>query len=156
MLNEVRSRSMVGRRLVWSWACGLSLMAVVGCGGSETSLPSATTYEVKGQVLLPDGTPLPGGRILFVPQGDSALVAQGAVAQDGSFTLTTLKPGDGAVPGTYRVRIEPPAEVAVTEKAGKSKSKKPTIHVKYTDEDSSGLKVAVRPESNQLEPIRLK
>jgi hypothetical protein len=78
------------------------------------------------------------------------------VAQDGSFTLTTLKPGDGAVPGTYRVRIEPPAEVAVTEKAGKSKSKKPTIHVKYTDEDSSGLKVAVRPESNQLEPIRLK
>jgi hypothetical protein len=95
---------------------------------------------------------LPVGRIFFVPKSEPALVAQGEITADGSFTLTTYKQGDGAVPGDYKVRIEPtPASPGAL-----PKTKRPRVHRRYSDEDSSGLTVAVKPQSNQLEPFRLK
>lgn len=127
----------------------LSLAAVAGCGHSD-SLPKLTVYEVKGQVLLPDGKPLQGGFIYFVPKaGDLPLTPSGEISPDGTFTVTTGGSGDGAPAGEYKIRIETPQFRA-------AKNQKPLIPPKYQDEDSSGLEITVRAEPNHLEPIQLR
>jgi hypothetical protein len=125
--------------------------SIAGCSDAN-GFPSASKFEVKGQVLLRDGRPLESGRVVFVPQEPPALYANGEIGPDGRFALSTLKPGDGAAPGRYKVRIEPdPATVA-----GRHGLRKLRYPARYTDEDSSGITVTVRAEPNALDPIRLK
>ncbi len=135
------------------WAAGLlaaMLAPVVGCGHSN-SLPSYPVYEVKGKVVLADGKPLSGGWISFVPKGDLPVVPSGEIGPDGTFSLATGS-GQGAPPGEYKIRVEAPQL-----QSGPSKSRKrPAFPSKYTDEDSSGVVVTVKAESNHLEPIQLK
>ena len=126
------------------------LLAAVLAGCSGTGESSIATYAVKGKVLLASGRPLTSGRVVFVARDGLTLPASGPIGSDGSFTLTTRSEGDGAIPGDYKVRIE--AARAEARRKGRS----PGFPVKYVDEDSSGLLVTVRAETNQLEPIRLK
>ena len=124
-------------------------MVLAGCRNAD-SLPSLTVYEVKGKVLLADGKPLSSGWVYFVPKGDLTITPSGTIGPDGSFSLITGGSGDGAPPGEYKVRIESTGVHLA------QKSKKRLFPFKYTDEDSSGLVVTVRPEANQLEPFQLK
>jgi len=124
---------------------------VAGCRGSD-SLPVLPVYEVKGKILLSNGKPLSGGWISFVPKGGLPVTPSGAIGSDGSFSLVTGGSGEGAPAGEYKVRVEAPQ---LQQTASRSR-KKPIIPFKYTDEDSSGLVITVRAETNQLEPIRLK
>jgi hypothetical protein len=128
-----------------------ALATLVGCGHSE-SLPAYQVYEVKGKVVLADGKPLNGGWISFVPKGDLPVTPSGEIGPDGTFSLVTGGSGEGAPPGEYKVRIDAPQLPPVASKS----RKKPAIPVKYSDEDSSGLVITVRAESNRLEPILLK
>jgi hypothetical protein len=131
--------------LVVLWA------GITGCQQSN-ALPVLQVYEVKGKVLLPDGKPLGGGWIYFVPKGDLPITPSGVIQSDGTFSLVTGGSGEGAPPGDYKIRVEAPQ----FQQADRKSRKKPLFPVKYNDEDSSGLVVTVRAESNQLEPIRLK
>ena len=82
-------------RHAWLLLVGFFLVALAGCGGPKLA-------PVKGRVTVA-GKPVRQGRIMFYPAG--APGATGAIAQDGTFSLTTLKPGDGAViasPGRHR------------------------------------------------------
>lgn len=132
------------------WAGVLvALSMAAGCGHSD-SLPKLAVYEVKGQVLLPDGKPLPGGFVYFVPRaGDLPLTPSGEIGPDGTFTVVTGGSGEGAPAGEYKLRIETPQLRA-------ARNKKPLIPPRYQDEDSSGLVVTVRAEANHLDPIRLR
>ena len=123
---------------------------LAGCGKSD-SLPVLKVYEVKGQVLLADGKPLSGGWIYFVSKaGDLPVTPSGEIGADGKFSIVTGGSGDGAPPGEYKVRVEgPPGQTA-------ARPPNRPFSVKYNDEDSSGLIVTVRAETNQLDPIRLK
>jgi hypothetical protein len=125
------------------------LVSAVGCGTSERAIPR--TYPVEGRVVLGNGTPLTAGRIAFVPRDVLIPPASGAIGADGGFRLTTKVDGDGAAPGEYKVRIEP-AETPDTPKRGRRLK----FPVKFVDEDSSGIVVNVRAETNQLKPIVLK
>jgi hypothetical protein len=139
-------------RLPARWLSGLIVAVgagLAGCRGSD-SLPAFQVYEVKGQVLLADGKPLRGGWISFVPKGDLPITPSGEIGSDGTFSLVTGGSGEGAPPGEYKVRIEAPQLPAAP------KRRKPPFPTKYTDEDSSGLQITVRAETNQLQPIRLK
>jgi hypothetical protein len=124
-------------------------LALAGCQESR----SLATYEVKGRILLANGKPLSSGRVTFVAADGLGLAASGDIGSDGRFTLSTRDPGDGAAPGLYKIRIEP-AEVKT--KKRNHLAIRPGFPLKYVDEDSSGLSITVRPESNQLEPITLK
>jgi hypothetical protein len=124
------------------------LASMIGCGQSE-SLPKLQVYEVKGQVLLPDGKPLSGGWIYFVPKGDLTITPSAQIGSDGTFAVETGGSGSGAPTGDYKLRIETP-------QFHTAKGQKPIVPIKYNDEDSSGLVVTVRAEANQLDPIRLK
>ncbi len=47
----------------------------------------AKTGKVSGKVTLPDGTPLPGGRISFVPEDPKKNPASGIIAEDGTYSV---------------------------------------------------------------------
>ena len=64
---------------------------------------------VTGTVKFSDDT-VPKGdiaSITFQPSaaGPGTKGASGNIGDDGSFTLSTVKPGDGALPGDYRVTV---------------------------------------------------
>jgi hypothetical protein len=133
-----------------SWRASLLLatcVAVAGCRGGD-SLPSLEVYQVKGKVVLADGTPLTSGWIYFVPKAGLPVTPSAQVAPDGTFSLVTGGSGEGAPAGDYKVRIEVPG--------ANTKSKKSLFPFKYTDEDSSGLVATVQPQPNQLDPFCLK
>jgi hypothetical protein len=76
------------------------LLAAAGCGGKYTPVP------VSGVVTL-DGKPVEGAVVTFYAIGDAkeGRQAQGETDKNGAFSLTTLKEGDGALPGEYKVVI---------------------------------------------------
>jgi hypothetical protein len=141
-----------GRRLTWYGGCAIALAAAVaGCAGNADVLPSLTVYEVKGQVLLADGRPLTEGSVYFVPKGgDLPITPSAVIGPDGAFSVVTGGSGEGAPPGDYKIRIETPG-VPLARRGTRTR-----YPFKYTDEDSSGLVVSVRPEPNRLEPFRLR
>jgi hypothetical protein len=140
----------------WRSLLGLAVVAgIAGCSSSSGAPPSVKVYEVKGKVLLPNDKPLNGGHIYFVPK-DGAMTSEGKISPDGSFSLSTGNSGEGAPPGEFRVRVEPddPALLAANRpgRAGKTLP----FPARYLDEDTSGLVFTLKPQANQLEPIRLK
>jgi hypothetical protein len=135
---------------------GLSRFIVAVCAGlagcrNSDSLPVFKVYDVKGKVLLADGKALSGGWIYFVSKhGDLPITPSGVIGPDGTFSLVTGGSGEGAPPGEYKVRIEAPP--LKTDR----KTRKLRFPLRYNDEDSSGLVIKVRADTNQLEPICLK
>jgi hypothetical protein len=127
-----------------------------GCGSADG--PTVVkVYPVTGKVVLANGSPLKGGHIWLVPTKDSVMNSSGEIGPDGTFTISTGPSGDGAPPGEFKVRIEPATPV----RASRAQGNRPDPRTlpfpeKYLDEDTSELKVTVRADSNQLEPIRLK
>lgn len=81
-----------------------SLVIQSGCGGSSPF----DTVPVTGKVQLADGKTLTGyamKSIRFTPVSTDpeSRVATAEVKEDGTFSLGTLKTGDGALPGKYTV-----------------------------------------------------
>src|SRR5262249_17280259 len=82
-------------------AVGLLGLAAAGTAGCDNGRPK--TAVVKGKVTF-NGKPVPHGTVLFVPVVPGT-TATGAIAPDGSYSLTTFKKGDGAVLGKHKVAI---------------------------------------------------
>ena len=139
-----------------SWL-GFLVMVLAGCGGDRGADPATTTpYPVQGQVLLADGKPLKGGKIVFAPKELGRHPAAGAIGTDGSFSLKTDDGRDGAEAGDYKVRIEPTAELFGKSKGGLADPNSLPFPAKYADIDGdTGLTATVKPEPNKLEPFRL-
>lgn len=82
---------------------GLLMVGVVlifhGCAGGDGPVP------VEG-ILLLDEQPVRGATVTFHPLEGSGRPASGFTQVDGSFALISLRPGDGAFPGTYRAVIQ--------------------------------------------------
>ena len=95
-------------------------VAILGIGGCSSKGPKMV--KVSGTVKFRDGTALPvparerGGSatIRFEPadmEGGSEdasrprKAASGAIKPDGSYEVTTVKSGDGVIPGRYKVAV---------------------------------------------------
>jgi hypothetical protein len=112
-----------------------------GCGSSGAS-QAAPTVPVKGKVTY-KGTPLTKGVVTFEPR-NSGRPATGEIGPDGTFELTTLQKGDGAVPGKHRVSV-----------SGTGPSvKKEVVPVKYNDVNTSKIEVEVTADKSDY-PIDL-
>src|SRR4051794_33249667 len=72
-----------------------ALLAAAGCGGPRLA-------PVSGRVTV-GGRPVTEGVVMFIPADGPAAV--GAIQKDGQYTLTTFKPGDGALVGGHKVTI---------------------------------------------------
>jgi hypothetical protein len=154
MTNQSRpaSRGRSSARLVF---CLLASIAASGCGGDPNAPPIVKVYDVKGKVVLADGKPVTAARIFFVPK-DGIMTPVGTIGPDGSFSLRTGQSGEGAVPGEYKVRLEPEDASLLPGAKAPAKGKKLPFPAKYLDEETSNLAVTVKAEPNQLEPFRLK
>jgi hypothetical protein len=86
------------RSLTGAMMAALLLVVGAGCGNRLVS--------VRGTVTL-DGTPVEGAMVLFIPESENAgRQASGQTGPDGNFRLTTLRDGDGAFPGNYKVAVQ--------------------------------------------------
>jgi hypothetical protein len=120
------------------------MSAVASCAPSGPKL-----YPVTGQVLF-EGKPAEGAMVAFHPQGTADDRLPGArVGADGTFTLRTFPYGEGAPEGEYAV--------GVTWLYGGTESAQPKNKLpgRYADAATSGLKAAVKPGPNALEPFKL-
>jgi hypothetical protein len=107
----------------------LILPPTSGCGGSSSATPVAT-LPVKGKVMY-KGQPLIRGTVAFEPEGKGA-EAHGDIQPDGTFSLSTYKAGDGAVPGAHRVSV-----------SGSTAKGKDNVPAKYKSFGSSKLETEV-------------
>lgn len=89
--------------------------------------------QVSGKVQYIDGSPIVGGiRIIRLePDDDTPAVvrktASGEIADDGSFTLMTKRPGDGVYKGNYI------ATFTILESPRSAESLAPAKYSSYTD-----------------------
>jgi len=83
----------------------LLLLGPLGCGGDRPQ-----TVPVRGKITFGGGPCPAAGFIDFQPiepaEGYPSRPGSGEFAEDGSYTVTSYEPGDGLVPGRYRVHIE--------------------------------------------------
>lgn len=75
---------------------------MLGCSDGRPA-GAKPTHEVSGKVTM-GGSPVAGATVTFSPTGDQP-PAFGRTGTDGTFTLTTYDSGDGAVAGSYKVRV---------------------------------------------------
>jgi hypothetical protein len=134
--------------------CFAVLAGVSGCGEDDGI---GRRYPVSGKVTY-KGEPVTKGTVGFVPMDSSGRAANGEIQSDGSYTLTTHAPRDGALPGKYRVSV---SAVEVDTSVTKNKPggmyrvdllakapRKVLVPLKYGDPNQSGLTAEVKPESN--------
>jgi hypothetical protein len=109
------------------WGCGIA-----GGGATTTLIP------VKGKVTY-KGQPVTRGRIKFEPDGFGRQAA-GQLNPDGTFELTTDKPGDGVIAGNHRVTV-----------AGTGiKSPKDALATKWANRAASGLNADVDADHTEF------
>jgi hypothetical protein len=147
----------------WPRRAGLLIVVpwmVLGCGDDELG----KRYAVSGSVTR-QGKPLTKGSVNFMPANPSTgRAATGEIRPDGTYSLTTQNPDDGALAGDYRVVI---SMVDVDDsKLGKMPNGMPILNrpdlvkvknllpPKYTDPSQTVLKFKVEPQSNTF-PIDL-
>ncbi len=94
------------RRLEMTVAIGFIafFVAIGGCSKSPYELA-----KVRGKVTL-ENQPLTAGKVMFAPVAkqdamDAGKPAVGLIQPDGSFALTTLNDGDGAIVGEHWVTV---------------------------------------------------
>jgi hypothetical protein len=148
---------------------GLPLLWAAGC--SDDGL--ATRYPVSGKITY-KGQPVAKGRITLTPTAASGHGAVGEI-ENGTFaSVTTLNPGDGALPGDYKVSIDTREvdDAAVREEAKKlaakhgmtnisqipqelmgqaRKNAKSSVPAKYETAETTTLKTTVKSEKNYVE-----
>ncbi len=115
------------------------LIPCVGCGQGAGTGAGGETVPVKGKVTY-KGQPVTQGVVTFEPV-DAGRVATGDIQSDGTFVLTTVKTGDGAVVGRHKVGV------GVSGPAGK-KSRE-TLPGKYGSVNLSGLEAKVSRDKTE-------
>jgi hypothetical protein len=138
----------------------LGLVAFSGCG-DDTGL--SKRYAVSGKVTY-KGAPVEKGTISFIPASAEGRPASGQI-ENGSYTLTTLSPNDGAIPAKYKVTVMA-QEIDTTEmkeiaKGGQFhhdgafakavKGAKSLVPSKYALAETSGLEREVKAQSNSFD-----
>jgi hypothetical protein len=116
------------------------LLAVLAAGCGQQQI-----YPVHGQLVDPDGNPILGmkdGSVDFEAL-DAKASANASIGEDGSFRLTTNKPGDGAYLGRHRVAITRPY-------FGPERPAPYVIDPKYEKFETSELVVTVEAKVNQI------
>ena len=112
---------------------------------------------MKGQVLY-RGKPVAHAQVTFHPIGDpkaNLIRPVGKVDDQGHFTLTTFKDGDGAPAGRYRVTVV--WYLAAPARRGSDETFTANyLPQRYASIETSGLAATVTPGANDLPAFELK
>lgn len=125
-----------------------AILAMACCVGCGTTGPAIA--PVNGKVLI-DGKPLTQGRVVAVPAAGRG--ANGIIQPDGSFTLSTYEPGDGALVGTHKISVVAYAGAG----AGGPESSLGNLIVprRYINPETSGLTIDVTADGENSPLIEL-
>jgi hypothetical protein len=113
-------------------------------------------YPVRGQVLV-KGKPAFHAQVTFHPVVDNspeAVHPVGIVDEEGSFTLTSYKQGDGAPEGEYLVTVQ--WFLATKPRNASADDDYITVNhlpPRYGSTETSGLRATVRKGDNELPPF---
>jgi hypothetical protein len=122
----------------------LIAVLVVGCSSAP---PPPATSPARGKIVAATGEPLQNVVLNLEPINQTAGgAAQAVVKTDGTFVLQTFRNDDGALPGKYKVWLQP--SPAAPRKAS-------PIPAKYRSPEESDLTVLINPGDNNLS-IQLK
>jgi hypothetical protein len=136
--------------LLLSLASVLSALLCSSCGPKRPRL-----YPVRGQVFFGE-KPAEGAVVVFHPvpdPGPQAPRPSGRVGADGSFTLGTHAPGDGAPAGDYGVAI---TWFAAGATSGPRPQALPNrLPARYADPHTSKLRAQAREGPNELPAFQL-
>lgn len=116
---------------------GIIGILALGCSGPRPA-------PIEGKLVWHDGTPaveLARGVVVF-ESVEHKLAGQGTIAADGSFTITTLREGDGAIVGRCTITVFEPAA------PGEGPQPPPILPDKYQRSSVSGLAVDVQSGRN--------
>ena len=135
----------------------LLYLAIVGVVGIACLMPAAGcnrrpgVMPVSGRVTF-DGKPLGFGSVMIQPTAGPA--ARGTIGTDGSFTVSTFAPGDGAIigPATVRVACYEQQRPGTPPPAGELAIGKSLIPEKYTQFATSGIAVTI---ATGMEPLKI-
>ena len=87
-----------------AFIAGLALLGITGCGNPNG------TVKVSGKVTVDGQTPPGAGTVTFtVVEPADGFPNRPAMAKfdvDGEYTATSFEPGDGLVPGSYKIAVE--------------------------------------------------
>jgi len=121
----------------------IAAMVPIACSGGSglSSVSGKVTYQ---------GKPVPKGTVAFQSTNPEGRNATGAIGEDGSYTLQTENPGDGALPGDYNVTISARDEVILDYIPLKPPPVKRLAPAKYEKAETSGLKATVKSGSNTI------
>ncbi|MDZ7619607.1 MAG: hypothetical protein U1E05_21620 [Patescibacteria group bacterium] len=111
------------------------MAATVGCGARDVA-------HVKGSVSYQQ-QPLGHGRVVFHPEAGRP--AFGEIGPDGTFTLTTRDPRDGALVGNHRVTVHCDQASDPTDAFSDRDS---LVPARYQKPETSGLTAQVEPGTN--------
>ena len=114
-------------------ACVVILQVAVGCWQPKMA-------KVSGAVTS-QGRPVPDAIVQFVPTKGPG--AAGRTDTEGRFSLTTLKPGDGAFLGPFRVTVQPFIPGNDPEKPTPPPPPRPDIPDRYRTVDKTPLTAEV-------------
>lgn len=85
--------------------CAASVLTIlafsIGCDAAPENPP---TYPVTGTVTY-RGKPVPQATVVLMSLTSGGRGASGTTDESGKFELMTFEPGDGALPGEYKVRV---------------------------------------------------
>ncbi len=127
-------------------ALAMLLAPGVGCGPSDSDQPD--TLPVSGKVTY-KGKPVPKGTITF--QSDQGRMATGEIQEDGTYSLTTARSGDGAVAGHHRVSIVAnEGDPTLMPSSPGYVRPKNLVPMKYNQPDQSGLEANVTKDSKEF------
>lgn len=119
--------------------CWLALLAVVG--GCSDRLKC---YPAKGVVVFPSGSTAHVGTVELKSR-EHGVQARGEIQQDGTFTLTTYVPNDGAVAGIHDCVV---VQFVMTEDIKNlTTSALGVVHPRFGSYSTSGLVVEVKPDA---------
>lgn len=112
-------------------------VVLAGCGGKAVT-------PVQGVVAL-EGKPVAGATVLFMPEDDEGgRPASGYTLPDGTFRLTTYKPDDGALAGTYRVVVQKTS--AAKDRGEAERSAMERAKAKFEDKSAQKARKSALPE----------
>lgn len=142
-----------------------ALAGLLATGCNNGLPPRQPVYSVKGRILA-NGVPAAHAKIFLVPLGDDSntLRPHATTGADGTFSITTYEPGDGAPAGEYAVGIAwrgPPRKGEADPKEpekdyGKEEGRLDFFKGKYRDPKKSGLKIKVDTAATTVPDINLK
>lgn len=140
------------RRSILTLVAAVALAALPMASGCGRSGPEMG--QVSGKVTY-NGQPVPKGTVAFQSLSPEGRNATGTIGPDGTYTLQTEEPGDGALLGDYLVTVTAFEDEQVLDYIPKKPvTPKRLVPEKYENPQTSNLKATVQSGSNDI-PLNL-